>query len=162
MNKAVFLDRDGVVNRELGHYCETVADFEILDGVAEGIKMLKEAGYLVIIISNQGGIAKGLYTEEDVMQMHQKLVEHLAKNGTQVDDFYFCPHHDSISQCECRKPKSLLFQKAIEQYNIDPNLSFVIGDSQRDIEAGKNVGVKGVLIASNSKITSICQQIIAG
>ena len=159
MNKAVFLDRDGVINRELGHYCETVEDFEILEDVGCAIKMLKDAGFLVIAISNQGGIAKGLYSEADVNAMHSKLCNYLSKFNTSIDDFYFCPHHDSVSKCLCRKPSSLMIEKAMAVYDIDPSQSYMIGDGKRDIEAAERAGVKGILIGPNSGILEICKQI---
>ncbi|MBO7132860.1 MAG: HAD family hydrolase [Bacteroidales bacterium] len=159
MNKAVFLDRDGVVNRELGHYCENISDFEILEDVGSAIRILKDAGFLVIVISNQGGIAKGLYTEADVMAMHTKLSDYLSKFDTSIDDFYFCPHHDSKSKCLCRKPQSLLIEKAMATYNINPALSYMIGDGKRDIEAAESANVKGILIEPNSGILEICKQI---
>ena len=159
MNKAVFLDRDGVINRELGRYCETVEDFEILEDVGSAIKVLKDAGFLVIVVSNQGGIAKGLYTEADVNAMHTKLCSHLSKFGTTVDDFYFCPHHDAISKCLCRKPNSLMIEKAIAVYDINPAQSYMIGDGKRDIESAERVGVKGILIEKNSGILEICKRI---
>ncbi len=159
MNKAVFLDRDGVVNRELGHYCERVEDFEILEDVGKAIKTLKDAGFIVIIISNQGGIAKGLYTESDLEAMHAKLHEYLAGYDTQVDDIYYCPHHDSVCKCLCRKPKGLMIEKAMAEHNIDPKMSLMIGDGKRDIEAAANAGIEGILIESNSGILNICKQI---
>jgi len=159
MNKAVFLDRDGVINRELGHYCERAEDFEILDDVGMSIKVLKDAGFLVIVISNQGGIAKGLYTADDVMEMHAKLCRHISEYDASIDDFYFCPHHDSVSKCLCRKPNSLLIEKALAAYDIDPKQSFMIGDGARDIEAAERAGVKGILIESNSGILEICKKL---
>lgn len=159
MNKAVFLDRDGVINRELGHYCERAEDFEILGDVGEAIKTLKDSGFVVIVISNQGGIAKGLYCAKDVEEMHAKLCDYLTKYQTEIDDFYFCPHHDAISKCLCRKPNSLMIEKAMAVYNIDPKVSYMIGDGKRDIEAAAKAGVKGILIESNSGILDICKQI---
>ena len=159
MNKAVFLDRDGVINRELGHYCEKVEDFEILQDVGRSIKVLKDAGFLVIVISNQGGIAKGLYTEADINAMHSKLCDYLSNFGATIDDFYFCPHHDSVSKCLCRKPNSLMIEKAMTVYDINPALSYMIGDGKRDIEAAERAGVKGILIEPNSGILEICKQI---
>lgn len=159
MRKAVFLDRDGVINKELGRYCEKVDEFEILEDVGHAIKVLKDAGFLVIIISNQGGIAKGLYTEADVNDMHDKLCRHISEFGASIDDFYFCPHHDSISRCLCRKPNSLMIEKAMATYDIDPSQSFMIGDGNRDIEAAERAGIKGIKIESNSGILEICKQI---
>lgn len=159
MNKAVFLDRDGVINKELGHYCDKVENFEILEDVGEAIKVLKNSGFIVIVISNQGGIAKGIYTEDDVNAMHTKLRDYLSKFDTYIDDFYFCPHHDSISRCLCRKPSSLLIEKAMAVHGIAPDQSYMIGDGKRDIEAAERAGVKGILIEANSGILEICKKI---
>lgn len=159
MNKAVFLDRDGVINRELGRYCENTDEFLINDGVGTAIKMLKDAGYLVIVISNQGGIAKGIYTQDDVLDMHSKFYKYLESHKTTVDDFYFCPHHDKFTKCLCRKPNTLLFEKAMAVHKIDPSKSYMIGDGERDVEAAEKVGIKGIKIESNTSIIEICKRI---
>lgn len=156
----MFLDRDGVINNEPGHYTSSVDDFIINDGIGEAVKLLKNAGYLVIIISNQGGIAKGLYTNQDVLEMHLKFCEYLANYDTNIDDFYYCPHHDQISKCLCRKPGNLLFEKALAVYNINPEKSFMIGDSIRDIEAASKCGIKAFQITPNESIVPICSEII--
>ena len=91
--------------------------------------------------------------------MHDKLCDYLSKYDTAIDDFYFCPHHDSVSKCLCRKPNSLMIEKAMAVYNIDPSLSYMIGDGKRDIEAAERAGVKGILIGPNSGILEICKQI---
>jgi D-glycero-D-manno-heptose 1,7-bisphosphate phosphatase len=135
MNKAVFLDRDGVINKETGQYTTCVEDFIINEGIGESIKLLKDSGFLVIIISNQGGIAKSLYSHEDVLEMHLKLCEYLYIYNTAIDDFYYCPHHPDIGLCLCRKPDSLLLEKAISRYNISIEDSYFIGDSERDMDA---------------------------
>jgi D-glycero-D-manno-heptose 1,7-bisphosphate phosphatase len=159
MNKAVFLDRDGVINFEPGHYTTNASSFIINDGIPESIKLLKENNFLVIIISNQGGIAKALYTDEDVLQMHIKLCEQLFNFDTRIDDFYYCPHHDSIEKCLCRKPETLLFEKAIAVYNIDPKKSFMIGDSDRDITAAEKCKIKSFKIIPNTNIYELCKSI---
>lgn len=159
MNKAVFLDRDGVINKETGQYTTCIEDFIINEGIGESIKLLKDSGFLVIIISNQGGIAKSLYSHEDVLEMHLKLCEHLYNYNTAIDDFYYCPHHPDTGICLCRKPDSLLLEKAIARYNISIGESYFIGDSERDIEAAKKVGIKGIKINSNENIFNICKNI---
>lgn len=159
MNKAVFLDRDGVINKETGQYTTCVEDFIINEGIGESIKILKDSGFLVIIISNQGGIAKSLYSHEDVLEMHLKLCEHLYIYNTVIDDFYYCPHHPDTSLCLCRKPDSLLLEKAIARYNISIEDSYFIGDSERDIEAARKVGIKGIKINPNENIYNICKNI---
>ncbi|MDR2011319.1 MAG: HAD-IIIA family hydrolase [Bacteroidales bacterium] len=160
MKKAVFLDRDGVINYESGNYTCNVNDFIINNGVGEAIKLLKNNGYLVIIISNQGGIAKKLYTHLDLLEMHIKLCEYLMGYNTSIDDFYYCPHHESVSKCLCRKPKSLLFEKAIAVHNIDVSESYMIGDKDRDIIPARDCGIKGFLIKPNTNIYEICKSII--
>lgn len=159
MKKAVFLDRDGVINFESGNYTCSVKDFVINEGIGESIKLLKDNDFIVIIISNQGGIAKKLYTQDDLLDMHIKLCQYLNEYGTQVDDFYYCPHHESITNCLCRKPKTLLFEKAIAVYEIDTSKSFMIGDKERDIIPAEECGIEGFLIEANRNIYDICKQI---
>lgn len=159
MNKALFLDRDGVLNRERGEYTFQLEDFEVLPDVAEALSIAKSKGYLLIVISNQGGIAKGLYSKEQVEILHQKLVEELFAGGVVLDEVYYCPHHREVGKCLCRKPEPLLLQKAISRFQIDVSKSVMIGDSSRDVEAAEAVGVKGVQIVSNSGILEICRQL---
>ena len=161
LEKAVFLDRDGVINYERGCYTTNVDDFIINNGIGEAIKLLKNNNFLVIVISNQAGLAKKLFTENDLLEMHIKLCTYLFDYQTNIDDFFVCPHHPDFTNCLCRKPKSLLFEKALAVYNIDPKLSFMIGDSERDIIAAEKCGIKGILIESNRNIIEICEQIIA-
>ncbi|MDR2834775.1 MAG: HAD family hydrolase [Bacteroidales bacterium] len=160
MNKAAFLDRDGIINYESGHYACYVEDFLINEGVGETIKLLKDNDFIVIIISNQGGIAKGLYTENDLLKMHIKLCEYLSSYDTIIDDFFYCPHHPDFSNCLCRKPNTLMFEKAIATYNIDPKKSFMLGDGERDIESAEKCGIKGFLVKSNQNIFDICNSLI--
>lgn len=155
MRRCLFLDRDGVVNRERGEYTFLPEHFEILPHLPESIFEAREKGYLIIIISNQGGVAKGLYGKTNVVYLHQLLLEELERYGTTVDEFYFCPHHDAQGRCLCRKPGSQMIEKAIARYGIDPSRSFMIGDSVRDVEAAERVGVKGIRIAPNSSILDI-------
>lgn len=160
MNKTVFLDRDGVINFERGDYNLSIQDFVINDGVIDSIKSLRDHNYLVIIITNQGAIAKGLLSIADLLEMHKFLVDELSKYGTDLTDIYFCPHHDNISKCLCRKPGSLLFEKSISVHNVDVSKSFMIGDSERDIIAAEQVGIKGILVKSNEDISTICRKIL--
>lgn len=147
MKKAIFLDRDGVLNEDRVDYVYRTEDMIIPEGVPEGLRMLKEAGYLLIVITNQAGIAKGLYTRDDVMRCHQYIQ---AKCGNALDDIYYCPHHpDYTSRSLARKPESLLLEKAIAKYNIDVSGSWMFGDALRDIQAGRRVGVRTVHITHN-------------
>ena len=155
MNKALFLDRDGVINRERGEYTFKVEDFEILPSVNETLKYAQDQGYKLIIITNQGGIAKGLYTHEDVAVAHSFLELELAKKDIQLTDVFYSPHHQDYSKSLDRKPDSLMLEKAIAIYKIDASKSFMIGDSERDIIASSKVGVKGFLIKPNSSLSFI-------
>ncbi len=158
--KAVFLDRDGVLNREVGEYIKKPEDFEVLPHIIKPLKMLADAGFLLIVVTNQGGIAKGLYTLQNLQQMHKILVGFLSQHQIQLTDIYFCPHHPDFSNCLCRKPHSLLVEKAIAKYNINPKQSYFIGDKQRDIDAGKGADVAGFLIEANADWQVVAQNII--
>ncbi|OEK01812.1 D,D-heptose 1,7-bisphosphate phosphatase [Roseivirga sp. 4D4] len=144
MKKAVFLDRDGVLNEELGYQVTSMADFEIKEGVTEGLKMLKEADFLLIVVTNQSGIAKGTYDSTFVMDCHQKIQD--ASNGA-LDDIYFAPGYDSVSKSLSRKPGSLMFERAIAKHDIDVNRSWMIGDRESDMIPAKKVGLKTIQIA---------------
>lgn len=150
MQKAIFFDRDGVLNKEIGDYVCKIEDFEILPDAVDCIKLAKSLGYLAIVITNQGGIGKKLYSAEELESFHLKLQDACIKNGTSIDDFYYCPHHPISSKCLCRKPDSLMLEKAMAKYDIDKNKSLMIGDTTRDIEAAQKAGIKGLLIQPNS------------
>mgnify|MGYP001393291521 CR=1 FL=1 len=145
MNKCVFLDRDGVLNCEIGDYAFRPDHFVVVDGVGEALKALKAKGYLLIVATNQAGISKGLYTDEDVMVCHGILQEAC---GGLIDDIYYCPYHPSISESLCRKPDSLMFEKAIAKYRIDPRLSWMIGDAERDMIPARKLGLRTVQVGT--------------
>ncbi|WKV10915.1 D-glycero-alpha-D-manno-heptose-1,7-bisphosphate 7-phosphatase [Marivirga harenae] len=147
-NKCVFLDRDGVLNKERGDYTFQIDEFEIIDGVKDALNLLKHSGYLLIVITNQAGIAKGRYEKEDVMICHNYLQ---AETGGLIDDIFFSPHHPITTESLLRKPDSLMIEKAIAKWSIDPSLSYMIGDSLRDLEASEKVGVKGILVGEKEK-----------
>jgi len=154
-NKAVFLDRDGVLNREMGDYVCRVEDFHLLDNY-DTLKTLQDKGYLLIVATNQGGLAKGWYSEEDLAAMHNLLKEMYAQHGVEFTDIFYCPHHPNFTgDCDCRKPKPGLLLQAIEKHNIDPAKSYFIGDRERDVEAGTAAGVKGILVNSDQPISEI-------
>lgn len=155
MRKALFLDRDGVLNRERVDYTYSIEDFEVLPDVPEALKIARAKGFMLIVISNQGGIAKQIFTEERVEVLHKLLCDKLAEDGIEFDEVYYCQHHSDIGKCICRKPNSLMLEKAIARFGINPADSVMIGDSQRDIDAAKKAGVKGFLIDSNSGILEI-------
>lgn len=152
MNRVVFLDRDGVVNVERGDYTWKIEDFTLTAGLIPFLKAIYKKGYLVIIISNQGGIGKGVCTMEDVEKAHQYLKRELAKHDLYLTDIYYCPHHPNTGKCLCRKPEPLLLEKAIARYQVDIQYSYFIGDTQRDIEAGEKVGVKTIRVEPNEDL----------
>lgn len=149
--KAVFLDRDGTINIEKNHLYR-IEDLEFIEGVPEAIRLLNISGYKVIIITNQAGVAKGYYTEADVLKLHEYIASELAKSGARVDDFYYCPHHPTEGKdeyrrvCGCRKPATGMLEAAMEKYGISPEDSWVIGDRATDIQAGNKLGINTVLV----------------
>ncbi|HEY8930350.1 MAG TPA: HAD family hydrolase [Mucilaginibacter sp.] len=154
-NKAVFLDRDGVLNQEMGDYVRRIEDFHILDNF-EALKTLQNKGYLLLVATNQGGLAKGWYTEDELAKMHNSLRETYHAHGVELTDFFYCPHHpDFTGDCNCRKPKPGLLLQGIEKYNLDPSRSYFIGDRERDVIAGTAAGVKGILIDSDQPISEV-------
>lgn len=158
-NKALFLDRDGVINRERGEYTYLVEDFEILPSVIPTLKKALDLGYKLIVVTNQGGIAKGLYTHQDVENVHQYLRSKLAEFNVELTDIFYSPHHQDYSLSLDRKPGSLMFEKAIALHQINPQTSFMIGDSERDIVASEKVGVKGFLMEGNTSIEFILKHL---
>ncbi|WP_010681358.1 D-glycero-beta-D-manno-heptose 1,7-bisphosphate 7-phosphatase [Acetivibrio cellulolyticus] len=151
MAKAVFLDRDGTINVEK-NYVYKIEDFEFIDGTKEAIKRLNDNDYKVIVITNQAGIARGYYKEEDVFKLHNFMNKELSKIGAQVDAFYYCPHHPTAGdekyriECNCRKPKSGLIVKAVKDFELDLSKCWLIGDKESDIIAGQRVGIKTILV----------------
>ncbi len=159
MKKAIFLDRDGVINKEIGGWVFRSEDFEINKDVTEALEILKGKGFIFIVVTNQSGIAKGIYKTEDVEFLHQKMNRILLESGILIKEIFFCPHHDETGKCLCRKPDSLMLEKAIAKYEIDVSKSYLIGDKDRDIEAASRVGVKGLLIEPNSSVLGIAGMI---
>ena len=149
--RTVFLDRDGVINRKMpeGQYVTGWHDFELLPGVAQAIAQLNAAGLRVLVVTNQRGIALGLYTSADVEAIHQQLALALAVHGARIDGFYFCPHDKRA--CNCRKPLPGLFEQAQAQFpEIDPASSIMIGDSLSDIEFGRNLGLRTIFLEGDA------------
>jgi histidinol-phosphate phosphatase family protein len=156
--KAVFLDRDGVINKERSDYVKTVQELVIFD-VAESIKKLKESGFLVIVVSNQSAINRGLTNQQNIKQIHDAIQEYLKSNGTQIDAFYYCPHRPD-ENCNCRKPKPGLLYMASTDLQIDLQSSWMIGDRNSDMEAGQIAGCKSIMIHNNSELQDAVQCII--
>lgn len=146
LSKAIFLDRDGTIAPDV-HYCCNPVDFSLFPNAPEAIRLLNDHGFKVVVVTNQSGIARGYFTEETLACIHQKMEEYLTKCGAYVDAIYYCPHHPDDG-CECRKPKTALFYRASQTLGIDFHQSYVIGDSQMDIGAGKALGCKTILVTT--------------
>lgn len=157
--KAVFLDRDGVINRERGDWVYRINDFEININLIESLQILRDKGYVFIVVTNQSGISKGVYTHSDVNALHRYLGEVLSRSGIRILEIFYCPHHDETGRCLCRKPDSLMIEKALAKYNIDAKQSILIGDKPRDIYAAEKAGVKGLLINPDESILKIATEL---
>ena len=157
MSKAVFLDRDGIVNKELGDYILRYEEFEILPELIPFLFEVKRQVYKIIIITNQAGIAKGLYKHDLVEACHDFLKEELSGHGIYFDEIYYCPHHPDFGECLCRKPKSLLIEKAIARFQLDPDQCFMIGDKLRDVHASEGAGVKGFQLPANPSLDQLLE-----
>jgi len=155
--RAVFLDRDGVMNVDNG-YVSQVDDFEFIEGVIEACKTLKEKGYLLVLITNQSGIARGYFSEEQFHTLTEWMDWSLADRGVDLDGIYYCPHHSEKGigeykvDCDCRKPKPGMLLSAIEELNIDVSRSILVGDKVSDIQAGLAAGVKRNYLVRTGKV----------
>ena len=150
MIKAAFLDRDGVINEDFG-YMGKIEDFEFKEVIFELLKLLQDLGFNLFIVTNQSGIARGYYTEDDFYNLTQWMIEEFKKKGIEIKDIRFCPHHPDITgECECRKPKPGMILDLAKKYGIDLKNSIMIGDSKRDIEAAINAGIKNRYLVEDS------------
>jgi D,D-heptose 1,7-bisphosphate phosphatase len=169
--KAVFLDRDGTINR-LSGFITKPEDLVLIDGAAEGIRAINNAGYLAIVVTNQPVIARGEATVAELELIHDKLETELGKAGAYVDDLLYCPHHPDRGfpgerheykiDCECRKPKPGMLVAAAERYNIDLAASWMVGDDDRDTQAGIAAGCRTARVSRRSDLVSICRMIVGG
>ncbi len=150
---AVFLDRDGTINEQMG-YINHISRFHLLDGAAKAIRLLNEADIPVVVVTNQSGLARGYFPEELLEQVHAKMKKLLAGEGAKIDGLYICPHHPEAKKekfrenCNCRKPKTGLLEQAALEMNIDLARSFMVGDRFSDIRCGASVGAKTILVLS--------------
>jgi len=172
-NKAVFLDRDGVINEDFG-YVHKIEDFYIIEEVYPALKKLIDNGYKLVVITNQSGIGMGYYTEDDFFKITDYMNKKLSENGIKIDKVYYCPHHPEgkiekyAKKCDCRKPGTKMIEDAVKEFNIDLSKSYLIGDKETDIEAGKKMGLKTALVKTgqgrkymnNSKADYIADNIL--
>ena len=145
--KTIFLDRDGVINRNPPNkgYVRKWAEFTFIPNSRKAIRELTEIGYRIIVITNQSGIGRGLYSEEDLADIHSRMVAEISKSGGRIDAVYYCPHRPDAG-CECRKPKPGMLMRAAREHNIELENAYLIGDVPTDIEAGKSVGTTAFLV----------------
>jgi len=150
MQRAVFIDRDGTINVEK-EYLYLADDLEFIPGAIEAIRILNEAGFLVVVVSNQSGVARGYYTEEDVHILHRHIASQLELANSRVDAWFYCPHHPSgrgsyALPCRCRKPQPGMLLEAARRFDIDLDSSIMIGDKLVDVEAGRAAGCRSILV----------------
>jgi len=151
VRRAVFLDRDGTINEEKD-YLWRIEDFAFIPGAPEAIRRLREAGFLVVVVTNQSGVARGYFSQADVERLHEHIQRELAKIGTAVDAFYLCPHHPEKGQgelkidCDCRKGRPGMLLQAATEHGIDLAASWMIGDKRADLEAGRAAGCRSLLV----------------
>ena len=155
MNKVIFLDRDGVINREIGNYISNLKDFVINDGLEQALDIWSREGYSFAIVTNQGGISKALYNTKDVEHINVFIRNWFEARNLNLLTILYCPHHDVIEHCICRKPNSLMLEKIIARYRVSVEDSFMIGDSERDIQAANKVGLKAFKIDANSNLNRL-------
>lgn len=148
---AVFLDRDGTLNRELD-YLSDPEQFELLPGVAPALRALAEAGFALVVVTNQSGVARGLFSETRLLEIHRRMQQLLCAQGVQLDGIEYCPHHPQVGgaayrrNCTCRKPLPGMLERAALTLGLELGASWIIGDSWRDLEAGEHVGARGILV----------------
>lgn len=155
--KIVFLDRDGVINRDpgMGGYVTGWTEFEFLPGALEALRKLKQAGWTVKVISNQAGVAKGLYTREALDEITKNMLAEVKRGGGEISSVHYCLHSDE-DNCECRKPRTALLTQAVQDLPVNFSDTFFVGDNRRDILAGKAAGCKTIFVLSgNTKLEDL-------
>jgi len=158
-NKAVFFDRDGVINKERKNYVKTIEELEIFPNIIEPIKKLRNSGFVIIVITNQSAINRDLTTHKKVDEIHSIIQKYLKQNGTMIDRFYYCPHRPD-ENCDCRKPKPGLLFKAADEFQLNLQLSWMIGDNDTDTQAAITAGCKAIQIKTNNDLQHSVQQIL--
>ena len=158
--KAAFFDRDGVLNVDKS-YLYKIEDLEWIDGAKEALAYLTQQGYTVFVVTNQSGIARGYYTVDDMNKLHDFMAQQVAAAGGKIEKFYYCPHlpegkiAEYAFECDCRKPKPGLILRAFEEYDIDKDAAFLIGDKPRDVESAEAAGIKGYLFSGGNLLNFV-------
>ena len=167
--KAFFIDRDGTINKYVG-FLRDIDQFELIDGVADAIKLINESGYLAIVVTNQPVIARGEVTEQQLEEIHNKMETLLGENGAYIDGIYYCPHHPDSGfpgeikelkiKCKCRKPNTLLVERAVKDFNIDLNESYVIGDSKNDQDLASNLNIPFLFVNEEYNLYDAVKEVL--
>ncbi len=147
MKPALFIDRDGTLNKDCP-YCRNPEQIEIFQDIFEPLRELSHFFY-IIIVTNQSGISRGYFSEEDLKRMNEKIIREVSERGGRIDAIYYCPHLPE-DNCNCRKPKTGLIEKAMKEFEIDMNNSFVIGNDEKDTELAKNIGIRSIKVRDGS------------
>jgi len=159
-NAAVFLDRDGTINEEVG-YMDSIDKLKLFANTAEAIRLINESGMKAVVMTNQSGVAKGYFTEEFVRTVHERIQEMLRERGAFIDAFYYCPHHQTegigvyLQSCACRKPAAGMLIEASKELDIDLPRSYTVGDMLKDIQVARTVGAKGILVKTGYGLNTI-------
>lgn len=148
----IFLDRDGVLNTERKNYTYSLEHFSMVANIGEALATLRDKGFRFVVVTNQSGIAKGIYQKADMEKIHRQIDAELAKFKVEIECYYYCPHHPTKTRCLCRKPNSQMLEKAIARFQASKKHSWFIGDKERDIEAGQKAGLNTLQIDSNEDL----------
>ncbi len=159
MNKAVFLDRDGVINKKRDDYVKNVSEFVMLRNVSQAIKLLNENNFVVIVITNQSAVNRGLLTRDNLTKIHDFMQNELKQQGASIDAIYYCPHRPE-ENCKCRKPHTELVERAIRQHLISAELSWFVGDSEIDVLTAEKMGIPAIKIEENGSLFEAVHKII--
>lgn len=162
MQPYVLLDRDGVINQERGKHTFLPEDFTWVDGFWQGMQLLQQKGFRFAIITNQSGIAQGMYGHKEVAVLHQKISDKAKALNLHLDEILYCPHHPRIGKCLCRKPEKLLYQRLISRFNIYPGESWMIGDKARDVIPAQKLGFKTLQVEANTNFVRNIRPLLHG
>ncbi len=158
MQRACFLDRDGVINVDEG-YVGTIERFHFIPGIFEALQKLQQRGFKLIVVTNQSGIARGYYSHEEYERLTRYMLEKFAKRGIEIMAVYHCPHHPD-ENCDCRKPKPGMIVRAAREHNIDLASSWLVGDTMKDIEAAQRAGIKNMVLLDNKRLIDVVEEIV--
>ncbi len=156
--KILFLDRDGVINHDPEDYTKNLSELTLLPNATKAVAYATSLGYTIVVITNQAGVGKGLYTHQNVVEIHQYIAQKAEEAGGEIAAFYYCPHNPNATKCLCRKPDHIMVQKALARYNASPSQSLFIGDKPRDVACAEAAGVKGILMPCNGDLLYILTQ----